>query len=131
MALLPCILAPSLGVQYRIVTLGAAPSDALQPWLDVEKTWLPSVNGNLDQLFADFHQEALDNGLPRFESETDLRADSVWSEYFMKVYGEVPSGPSNYPIKVRKTRASHSQAQAPNSPARFCRCSWSTLASFI
>jgi len=98
--MIACLLAPVLGVEYRIVPFGAAPRDALQPWLDDHDLSVSGVRGTLDDMFNEFHQDALENGLPNFETEDHLRADKVWSNYFTQVYGEVPSGASNYPIKV-------------------------------
>lgn len=108
MAAVACLVASSLGVEYRdtrIVPFGAAPSDALQPWLNNENAWTHGVKGTVDDMFSgmfnDFHGEPLENGLPNFDAEDQLRADSVWSHYFMQVYGEIPAGVTSYPIKVR------------------------------
>jgi len=99
--MIACLLAPILGMEYRIVPFGAAPRDALQPWLDDhDLSTRADVRGTLDDMFNEFHQDTLENGLPNFETEDHLRADKVWSNYFAQVYGEVPSGASNYPIKV-------------------------------
>ena len=105
-----CLLAPSLGVEYRIVPFGAAPRDALQPWLDDHDLSTTGVRGTLDDMFNEFHQDSLENGLPNFDAEDKLRADSVWSNYFTQVYGEIPSGSSNYPIRVGPLPGTHASS---------------------